>query len=321
MPEPDQTDSNDDGSESARSALESTPAAARENSPTTEPRLKRSLLWLLSGLAIAVVIGLLFGLVPTRFRLLGLLAVGQGCVVGLMVGRAAVPLKMHYQRMSVAGGFACGVASVVVTAMLWWMGWAAQMKMPKKPRPDAALAAQMLAQMEKPVDGDAEQLKAYEETRQQMAEFLDQQTAPPEVELGDWLAHRASALIESRSSAALIGVIELLLAGIAAGLLARSAVGSPFCSTCQAWRRIIRSHIFPAPIPEPLKLMTASPAEESIAAVSAELSACGCDARPVVNLEIETTNGKSSRHLIPAKLNDEQFAELKRLLDEAQGMK
>ena len=320
MPKPDQTDSNDDESVSARSVSEATPKT-RDNSPTTEPRLKRSLLWLLSGLVIAVVIGLLFGLVPTRFRLLGLLAVGQGCIVGLVIGRAAVPLKMHYQRMGAAGGFVCGVASVAVTATLWWMGWAAQMNVPEKPRPDAALAAQMLAQMDKPVDGDAEQLKAYEETRRQMGEFLDQQTAPLSVELGDWLAHRASAVVESRSGAALIGLVEILLAGLAAGLLARSAVGSPFCSTCQAWRRIIRSHIFPAPIPEPLKLMASSSAEKSIAAISAELSACGCDARPVVNLAVETSDGKSSRHLIPAKLNDEQFAELKRLLDEAQGMK
>jgi F0F1-type ATP synthase assembly protein I len=320
MPDPDQTDSNDDESVSARSVPESTPAAA-ENSPTTEPRLKPSLLWLLSGLVIAVVIGLLFGFLPTRFRLLGLLAIGQGCAVGLLLGRAAVPLKMHYQRVGALGGFACGVASVAVTATLWWMGWAAQMKMPEQPRPDAALAAQMLAQMEKPVDGDAEQLKAYEETRRQMAEFLEQQTAPPKVELDDWLAHRASAVTDNRVVATLIGLIELLLVGLSAGWLARSTVGSPFCSTCQTWRRVIRSHIFLSPVPEPLKLLNSSSAEESIAVISAELLACGCDARPVVNLAIETTDGKSPRQLIAAELSDKQFADLKRLLDEAQGMK
>ena len=74
-------------------------------------------------------------------------------------------------------------------------------------------------------------------------------------------------------------------------------------------------------MPEPLKLLNSSSAEESIAVISAELLACGCDARPVVNLAIETTDGKSPRQLIAAELSDKQFADLKRLLDEAQGMK
>lgn len=320
MPEMDQTDSNDNESASARSVSESAPATG-ENSRATETVLKRSLLWLLSGLAIAVVIGLLFGLVPTRFRLLGFLTVGQGCVVGLVVGRAAVPLKMNYRRVGAFGGFACGTVSVAVAATLWWMGWAGQMKMPVKPRPDAVMAAQMLAQMQEPEDGDAEQLKAYEETRRQMSEFLDQQTAPSKVEFNDWLAHRASTVVDSRSGAALIGLVELLLAGLAAGWLARSAVANPFCSACQTWRRVIRSHTFHSPTPQPLRLMVSDSAEESIAAISTELSACGCDARPVVNLAIETTTGKSPRHMIAAELSDEQFTDLKRLLDEAQGMK
>ena len=320
MPEPDQTDSNDDESASACSASESAPAAGK-NSPATEPRLKRSLLWLSSGLVVAVVIGLFFGFVPTRFRLLGLLAIGQGSVVGLVVGRAAMPLKMHDRRVGSFGGFACGVASVAVAATLWWMGWVAQMEVPEKPRPDVALAAQMLAQIQELEGGDEEQLKAYEETRRQMSKFLDQQTAPPNVEFDDWLAHRASAVVDSRSGAALIGLVELLLAGLAAGCLASSAVAIPFCSTCQAWRRVIRSHTFHSPLPQPLKLLVSDSDEELIAAISAELSACGCNARPVVNLGVETSDGKSPRHLIAAELSDKQFANLKRLLDEAQGMK
>tara|TARA_R110002072_G_scaffold302603_1_gene486598 strand:+ start:40366 stop:41325 length:960 start_codon:yes stop_codon:yes gene_type:complete len=319
MPEPDHADSNNDESASARAASESTPAAEK-NSPGFEPGLRRSFLWLLSGLFIAAAIGTLFGFVPTRFRLLGLLAVGQGCVVGLAISRVAVPFKMHFRRVGAVGGFACGVASVAVAATLWWMGWAAQMKIPGKPRPDAALAAQMLAQMQKPEDGDEEQLKAYKETRRQTEEFLKQQTAPPSVELSDWLAHRVSVVSESRVVATLTGLAELLLAGIAAGWLARSAGANPFCSTCQTWRRVIRSHLFSAPVPESLKQMASDSAEASIAAISVELSACDCDVRPVVNFEIETSE-KLSRHLTRVRLSDEQFADLKRLLDEAQGMK
>ncbi|NQV26927.1 MAG: hypothetical protein HQ518_21465 [Rhodopirellula sp.] len=292
---------------------------AGENMRTTEPRLKRSLLWFASGLAIAVAIGLLFGFVPTRFRLLGLLAVGQGCVVGALLGRAAVPLKMHDPRLGACGGFVCGVSSVGVTAAFWWAVWAAEAKKPEQPRPDAALVARMLAQMPKPADGDEEQLKAYEENRRQMTGFLERQTAPPEVELGDWLAHRASAVVDYRAAATLIGLLELILAGVAAGLLARISVGAPFCSTCQTWRRVIRSHLFPAPVPEPLRQLLPDRAPESILSVAAEFSACGCDARPTINLSLETTDRKTQP--IAVVLNDEQFADLKRLLDEAQGMK
>lgn len=320
MPEPDLADSNNDGAASAIAASESALVVGK-NSPGFEPGLRRSLLWLLSGLVIAAAIGVLFGFVPTRFRLLGLLAIGQGCVVGLAVGRAAVPLKMHHRLAGAVGGFACGVASVAVSATLWWLGWAAQMKIPEKPRPDAVLAAQMLAQMQKPTAGDAEQLKAYEETRWQTEEFLKQQTASPSVELDDWLAHRASAVSGSRVGATLIGLAELLLAGIAAGWVVQSAVAIPFCLTCQTWRRVIRSHVFTAPIPQPLKLMASNSAEELITAISAELSACDCDVRPIVNFEIESTTGKTSRQVTAAPLRDEQFADLRRLLDEAQGMK
>ena len=319
MPEPDHTDSNDDESASARAASEST-LATGANLSAAEPTLARSLLWLAGGVVIAAVIGILFGFVPTRFRLLGLLAVGQGCVVGLVVSRVAIPLKMHHRRVGAVGGFACGVASVAVAATFLWMGWAAQMKMSEQPRPDAALAAQMLAQMQKPENGDEEQLKAYEETRRQTEEFLKQQTASRSVKFDDWLAHRASAVAGSRVGATLIGLAELLLAGIAAGWLVQSAVAIPFCSTCQTWRRVIRSHVFFSPVPQTLKLMASSSAEESITAISAELSACDCDARPIVNFEIETSTEKSSRHLTAATLSDKQFADLKLLLDEAQGM-
>jgi hypothetical protein len=324
MADSDSTNSN--GAKEPASTAEDTGVAPAPESATrhdvrlSEPRLLRSVLWLASGLAIAIVVGLLFAQVPTRFRLIGLLAIVQGCVVGWGLGRAALPLRMHSPQTGAFGGFAGGALSAVVASVLCWQAWAAPIKMPPQPRPDVALTAQMLAQMQKPDDGDQEQLKAYEETRQQMLKFLEQENAPPQIEFDDWLIHRSSALAANRNVARLIGLAELMLAGIAAGFFARRGVSAPFCSACQNWRRIIRSQIFPAPVPETLRLMISGPDQASIVAIAAELSACGCDARPAVNLNLETIEQRSQKQWSSADLSDEQFADLRRLMDEAQGM-
>ena len=193
LPEPNLADSSNH--EVGDSALGDRPAK-----PSVSPndlakrRRQRFLIWLITSLVIALVTGLLLGEVPVRFRLLGLLAVAQGGVVGAVLGRVAISLKMHSLRAGRQGAFAGGMASVAVTSILWWQAWAAQMTLPKNPQPDAAMAAQMLAQMSKPEDGNAEQHQAYEETRQQLQQFLDTVSASPEVGFDDWLAHRVSAL-------------------------------------------------------------------------------------------------------------------------------
>lgn len=290
------------------------------NKAESEPRLKRSVAWLVTGLILAAVAGQLFGFVPTRIRLLGLFAIGQGCAVGLLLGRTAIPLKMHYPTSGIVGGFVCGASSVAVTGVVWWLNWAAQMKMPEAPRPDTALAAQMLAQMKEPPNGDAEQQKAYEETRRQMSEYIAEQTAPPKVGFTDWLTHRSSAVTDDRAFASVIGLIEVLLAGVAAGWLTRSAVKAPFCQSCQAWKRVVRSHHFAMPLPEELALLISDVAEHPAATVSVNLSSCDCVTRPVVDLQIEPSGGSPQRELLAVSLGDEQFSTLKRLLDEGQGM-
>lgn len=327
MPEPDQTDPKAlevDGATSRihSAALPTGRDVGEEPSPRIRESLpRRSLIWLATGLAIAFVTGLLAGAVPPRFRLLGLLAVAQGGAVGAVLGRAALPLKMHYPRVGASGGAVCGVVSALVTATFWWQTWATQLQQPKTPRPDAVIAAQMIAQMPRPDAGDKEQLKAYEETREKLQGILDSEAAPPETGFDDWLTHRASALAADRNVAVLMGLTELILAGLAAAWLTRQAVRAPFCATCQNWRRAIRFQSFSAPLPESLRLMIPEPDRETVGLVSTELSACGCEARPIVNFDIETSDRKPGKQLKTVDLSDEQFADLKRLMDEAQGMK
>jgi hypothetical protein len=321
MPEPDQIDSNEPDDDGAASEIHSAALSSDPLARIGEPLLRRSLMWFAVGLAIACVAGLLAGAVPPRFRLLGLLAIAQGGVVGAVLGRAALPLKMHYSRIGVPGAAVCGIVSALVTGTFWWQAWATQMQPPKTPRPDAVIAAQMIAQMPKPDAGDTKQLKAYEETRQKLQGFLDSAAAPPETGFDDWVAHRASALVNDRNVAVLIGMAELILAGIAAAWFSRQAVRAPFCPTCQNWRRAIRFQSFSAPLPESLRLMIPDSDREAAELITAELSSCGCEARPLLNLNCETSGRRPDIQLKSVDLSNEQFAELKRLMDEAQGMK
>lgn len=330
MPEPDQTTPSEQQSDSHPSVLEAFEITASANDSAdlatshktfVEAIVRRSLLWLAAGVGIAVVVGAVFGLVPTRLRLLGLLAILEGYAVGKALGRAARPLRMHHSGTATVGGLLCGILSVSVSAILWWQTWATQAASSVTPRPDVAMAAQMLAQMPQPDDGDPERLKAYEESRRQLEAFLASEVTPPKHGFGDWLSHRASALKAGRNASILIGVVELILAGLASSLLTRSAITSPFCSACQDWRHIIRFQAFSAPLPEPLKQLIPELIRDSASSVIVELSACGCDGRPAVNLNVHTSDQQSDTQLIAVTIADTAFADLKGLLDEAQGMK
>lgn len=317
MPDSDKTDSN--ASPNGKSdSQRATGDSITDSGVSNESVALRFLTWLGVSIVLAILIGVLFSAMPARFRLLGLLGIAQGIAVGVLVGQIARPFKLHYTKLALFGGFVAGAASVVVTAILWWQGWAEQLKQSTKPRPDAALAAQMLAQMKKPDGADPEQLKAYEESRRQFSKFLDAESAPPETDFPAWLAHRASLLKTGPAAAIVIGLLELLLAGAASSFLARSAANAPFCSQCQNWRRVVRSQTFAAPLPESLTTAISSLELESVTGATVDLSSCDCKQRPHVNLQLSSQ--KAGRQLSDADLSEQQFSELKRLLDEAQGM-
>ncbi len=320
MPDSDQTDSNASptGKPDSQSA---TGESVADSDVSSEPVALRFLSWFGVSVVLAILVGVLFSAMPARFRLLGLLGIAQGVAVGALAGQVARPFKLHYAKLSALGGFVAGAASVAITAILWWQGWADQLEQSAKPRPDAALAAQMLAQMKKmkePDGSDPEQVKAYEESRRQFSEFLDAEAAPPESDFTAWLAHRASSLKTGPTAAVAIGLLELLLAGAASSLFARSAANAPFCLQCQNWRRVVRSQTFAAPIPESLTTAISASELEAVTGATVELSACDCKQRPLVNLQLSSRN--AARHLPDVDLSELQFSELKRQLDEAQGM-
>lgn len=320
MPDSDQTDSN--ASPAGNSDTQSAILESASGSDTSnEPVALRFLSWLGVSVVLAILAGVLFSAMPARFRLLGLLGMVQGAAVGAVIGKIARPFKLHYAKLAVFGGFVAGAASVVITAILWWQGWAEQLEQSTKPRPAAAMAAHMLAQMKQPDDADPEQIKAYEESRRQFSEFLDAEAAPPESNFTAWLAHRASLLKTGPTEAIAIGLLELLLAGAASSFIARAGANSPFCLECQSWRHVVRSHSFPAPISGPLADLLLELAEvtcEHADVVTAQLTACECEARPIIDIQIARQD--QLHKLSNIDLSEQQFSHLKRLLDEAQGM-
>ncbi len=323
MPDSDQTDSNDDSADApSKPVVPIAPPAADDSAVASKlpPNAVglRFCAWLGVSLVLAILLGVVFSALPARFRLLGLLSIAQGFAVGAVIGPAAKPFRMHLSKLAVIGGFVAGAASVGVTAVLWWQSWAKQLEQSVTPRPDAAIAAQMLAQMKEPADADPEQLKAYEESRRQFSEFIDAEAAPPESDFTAWLTHRASLLKAGPTTAIALGLLELLLAGAASSLLARAAANSPFCSQCQNWRRVVRSQSFAAPLPDSLRATVSDSELESVTGATVELSACGCKQRPQINLQLSSSN--AVRQLPDVDLSEQQFSELKRLLDEVQGM-
>ncbi len=323
MPDSDQTESNDDSLDTPSEPDKLSVPRSDDDSVVASTHSQsavglRFCGWLGVSLVLAILFGVVFSAMPARFRLLGLLGIAQGFAVGAVIGPVAKPFRVHLSKLAALGGFVAGAASVVVTAILWWQGWAEQLQQSTKPRPDAALVARMLAQMKKPDGADPEQLKAYEESRRQFSEFLDAEAAPPETDFAAWLAHRASLLKTGPTAAIAIGLLELLLAGAASSLIARAAASSPFCSKCQAWRHVVRSQAFAAPLPESLNEAVSQAELESVTAATVELSACECKQRPLVNLQVSSQN--AVRQLLDVDLSEQQFSELKRLLDEAQGM-
>lgn len=323
MPDSDQTVSNDDSLDAPIEPGNSGVQPSDDDSAVASTHSKSSAGlrfcgWLGVSLVLALLLGVVFSALPARFRLLGLLGIAQGFAVGAVISPVTKPFRMHLSKLAAIGGFVAGAASVTFTAILWWNSWAKQLEQSVKPRPDAALAAQMLAQMKEPEDADPEQLKAYNESRRQFSEFLDAEAAPPETDFAAWLAHRASSLTMEPTAAIGIGLLELLLAGVASSLIARSTADAPFCSKCQNWRRVVRSQNFTAPLPSELSALLTDFLQDSETSASIQLLGCECQCRPVVN--VDCVGGGAGQKLADIGMTEDQFLSLSQLIDEAQGI-
>ena len=287
----------------------------------SEPVLRRVLCWLTAGMVVAVLASTLLALLPARVRLLGLFAVIEGSLVGLVLGRAAQSLKMHYRRTALVGGGIAGALSVMVTSVLWWQNWSA-VKEEVKPKPEAAIAAQMLEQLPEPDDSDPEAVRSYEQSRAHLEAFLQSESDPGSRHFGDWLVHRATPLSTNRIAAIGLWGLELMLAGVATGWLVKRQASRPFCAVCQSWRQVVRVQEFADPVPDRLRWIVPELITESTSAVTVGLSGCGCRRRrPDVSFDVEGVGNQQEKRLRGVELSDHQFGELKALLDEAQGMK
>ena len=101
-------------------------------------------LWLLAGVAIAGVLGLLLSHAPPRLRLIGILAGVQGAFCGWLISLAGKQLRMRFPKTAVAGGAVLGAASAALTTGLWWQTHARQLEANYKPPKEAEIAASII---------------------------------------------------------------------------------------------------------------------------------------------------------------------------------
>lgn len=188
--------------------------------------------WIWISLGVAACLGLLLGQVPSRVRLLGLFAVGEGVLVGLSCGYwAQRDNAARCMRSSVLVG-AFGVAAFTGTSALWWRQYAHALERDYQAVPPNMLAMQLQSQppkpgeSHKPITPDQQRLGA-----SVMADAFKERG--PELEarksLKGYLVFRLFGLLSATAIAdkvpqgyGLWGT-EMLLAGIAAVISFRKA--------------------------------------------------------------------------------------------------
>lgn len=278
----------------------------------------RSLLWVMASILIAACVGGVFSFLPPRLRLLGIFAIGEGIVIGLCLQRAVWALRINGPLVASLGGLVAGSLGFVMTCGFWWQTWAQSLA--DKPSPEAALAMQMLSQMQEPEDASFEELQIYREHRASMEAMIEDLKQQRRHDFNAWLAHRASAVTTGHAPATSIWFVELVLAGLASAVLCRNAAQRPYCLKCQNWMQPIRDHQFSPPLPE--VLMEILPDEiERMESLGVVLSRCDCEGRrPEVTFMAQNESGSASLTMTNSDLSDSEFMQLKSLMDDAQGM-
>jgi len=284
-------------------------------------------LWLLAGVAIAGVLGLLLSHAPPRLRLIGILAGVQGAFCGWLMSLAGKPLRMGFPKSAVCGGAVLGAASAALTTGLWWQAHARQLEANYKPPKGATMAAAILNQAGEPTDPKAQ--KEIQEYREALKEAVP---LPPDTGFPAYLEFRASSIGQGRTGGQILFAGELLLAAILCAGFARLSADKPFCTSCGNWVLPIRSHEFSGEhAAEIAKLAGAG--SETCSRAEVTLSQCQCNGQPpqaVILLELasdrtvrrlSTTSDDSPQSDTPLSLSEEAISQLAARIDAAQGLR
>lgn len=297
--------------------------------PLTDRRSVRLAGWLIGCLTAAVLIGSVSGAIPPRFRLLGLAAVGQGFLVGWIAARFAKSCRLHRRQIVTVATSLMGASTVVVTGLIAWQAHVARFDQHEKAQSSSAgavMAAQMLAQAEQPDPSDPDAVKAWKEFRRGLegAGIGGLKTNARKRSFLGFLTHRVSSIRLGESGGLALWCGELLLGGLAAGLVVRRSNRVSFCESCEQWFEIIRQERFLKPIPEPLRRIVEDAHPEVDApptAVAVVFSGCRCsNVRPQIGLAIEFGSDRTPVSIDKLDVNQETLSLLTRTIDEAQGL-
>lgn len=275
----------------------------------------RTLQWTLGALAIASICGAVVSMLPPRARLIGIAAVVIGAGTGWLAGRISGPLRFHYPPRAMVAGTCVGAAVFVLTSVLWWRGYAEQVRAAAKtPAPGLAMAMRMLpAETPAPgVEGDA----SAEEFRSAVLAAA----AGPDERFTGYLTHRVSAFAPGPIAGWIIWCVEVLLSGIAAGWMASRSAAALFCTECQSWLRVVRDQQFSGAVPDEIIARLPGELRPDVASVGVTLQTCACpDRQPLVHFDVATKRQASSH--LRADIDDDQVRVLQQLIDEAQNLK
>lgn len=279
-------------------------------------------LWLLAGVAIAGVLGILLSHAPPRLRLIGILAGVQGAFCGWLMSLAGKPLRMRFPKTAVAGGAVLGAASAALTTGLWWQAHARQLESNYEPPKGAAMAAAILNQAGEPTEPKVQ--KEIQEYREALKEAG---ALPPDTSFPAYLEFRASSIGQGRTGGQILFAGELLFAAVLCAGFARLSADKPFCTSCGNWVLPIRSHEFSGEHAAEIAEL-AGAGSEAYSRAEATLSRCQCEGQPpqaVILLELAgdktVLRCSSTRDDSPLLLSEEAISQLAARIDAAQGLR
>jgi hypothetical protein len=278
-------------------------------------RSHRTACWLAAVLITGAVGGLVASIAPPRLRLIGLFAIALGAVLGWLAGRLALTLRMPSRRVAVLGGLLTGATGCIVATILHWQAFSRELKAAEKPSAGQALVARMLQAAEQNAPTDPESQAALAEFRSSAARALDERRNHRSFR--GYLSHRIASLGLTGVLPAALWGIEVLLAGAAGALVIRPVANRPFCSRCDDFLTVRRTHRFQVPFPAPLTDLLPEIADATDGHITLELLTCSCQE---TSPEIEFTAIHEAAGRTTAgrrEVTRDEFRTLSRLMDAA----
>ncbi|MBI1314884.1 hypothetical protein GC176_26615 [bacterium] len=277
----------------------------------------RTACWLAAVVLTGAVGGLVASIAPPRLRLIGLFAVALGASLGWLAGLQAVTLRMPSRRIALIGGLLTGTAGYIIVTLLNWQSYARELQVAEKPDAGQALVANMLKSASEAGAHDAEAETAFAEFRDSARRAIEE--AQQRRNFGGFLMHRAAKLHLSRALAVGLWGVEILLAAMAAAFVAVRPTRLPYCSQCEHFLTVSRTHRFNSPVPDDLKSLVQLP-DLSESAVTVRLLRCRCpEQTPRVQLEI-ADKGSGRGVTMTSDCSPDEVRKISRLLDNTEGL-